>query len=125
MVATAPVALIISDLFFAEALRLALTRLGWRAEHADPDETALETLAAVQPRLVLVDAGAPDLDWPAVVERAKQLRPAPFILAFAGHKEEATLDRARRLGCDLVVTNAAVVSQLPKLLASMSPDEEN
>jgi len=117
-------ALVVCDLFFAQALSARLNALGWESESADSLEAVCEALADRPPDLLVVHAGFPDIDWVSIVRRATNLSPRPTVVAFAGHREVQTIQEARRLGCDLVTTNAAITSQLFRLLASLPKVEQ-
>jgi hypothetical protein len=66
---------------------------------------------------VLFDLGALALDAAAWAPRWKALDPAPELVAYGSHVDEASLARARAAGFDRVMPNSRFNRELPELLA--------
>jgi len=112
------------DLLFSSEIASALTRLGYRPVIA---QTPMEFHGALlkSPAAAILNLVSWRFDAVAAVQRAKA-RPATRgipLLGFCGHADTARQDAARAAGCDRVVTNGMVATQLPALLQSLFPPE--
>ncbi len=119
-------ALVYADLFFIPRLVNVLLQMGYRAEPVMDAEEALQKIQKAPPSLLVLDLNKEEREWRKLIETVKQnpqLKPV-FILAFGSHKQTATLDHARALGADLVVTNGMISSQFPELLDQLMAKEE-
>lgn len=119
-------ALVYADLFFIPRLVNVLLQMGYRAEPVMNAEEALQKIQSTPPSLLVLDLNKEETEWRKLIETVKgdpQLKPI-FILAFGSHKQTATLDLARALGADLVVTNGIISSQFPELLDQWMAKEE-
>jgi CheY-like chemotaxis protein len=99
------------DLFFQEPISQGARAAGFQIVFAAPTDAADPAgwLAARQPHLVIVDLGARTLDWERWVTACKTApatRRIP-LLAFGAHTDAALFERARRAGCDAVLSNGA------------------
>ena len=103
---------LVDDLFFQQPIEAAAASLGYDVEFAAPADDIVAYLVARQPKLVVVDLNATSVDWERWV-LATKINPATRripILAFGSHTDSARLDRARKAGCDAVLSNGAFIS---------------
>ncbi|TMD14579.1 MAG: hypothetical protein E6J00_05215 [Chloroflexi bacterium] len=84
------------DLFFSARVEAAARRLGLTAELVSPREVEARARAVVVMQLTL----RPEQQL-ALLERLRQSRPAPTVLAVTGHLERDLRRRARALGARL------------------------
>ncbi len=121
-------ALLSDDLLFQSPVEIAARQLGYQLALAQPVDDVVAWLVERQPELILVDLSVRSLDWHAWVLAAKTspaTRKMP-ILAFGSHKDAATLERARRFGCDAVVSNGAFMADVPGMIQRHArPDQSD
>jgi two-component system response regulator EvgA len=95
---TRPTILVVDDHsgFRATARRL-LERDGWSVVgEAEDGRDALAAAAALEPDVVLLDIGLPDIDGFDVAERIAQIGDAPSIVLISSRDQEAYHDRVQR-----------------------------
>jgi DNA-binding NarL/FixJ family response regulator len=95
---TRPTILVVDDHsgFRATARRL-LERDGWSVVgEAEDGRDALAATAALEPDVVLLDIGLPDIDGFDVAERIAQIGDAPSIVLISSRDQEAYHDRVQR-----------------------------
>jgi two-component system cell cycle response regulator DivK len=83
-----------------------LRRSGHEVVIAEDGEIGITTVLNLQPDLVLIDLGLPDLDGQTIVAILKQeadLVKAPLI-AFTAYPESTAHEIAKAYGCDGVIT---------------------
>ncbi|PJF46953.1 MAG: DUF309 domain-containing protein [Chloroflexi bacterium] len=117
---------LVDDLFFQQPIASAAQRLGYAVEFAEPTNDVVAYLVARQPRLIVVDLNVKSLDWEGWVMAAKTspaTRKMP-VLAFGSHTDAARIARARKAGCDAVVSNGAFMAHLADMIQTHArPDE--
>jgi CheY-like chemotaxis protein len=94
---TRPTILVVDDHsgFRATARRL-LERDGWSVVgEAEDGRDALAATAALEPDVVLLDIGLPDIDGFDVAERIAQIGDAPSIVLISSRDQEAYHDRVQ------------------------------
>jgi len=100
---------LVDDLFFQQPIEAAAGALGYDVEFAAPADDVVTFLVARQPRLMIVDLNVSSVDWERWVLTAKTspaTRRIP-VLSFGSHTDAGRLDRARKAGCDAVLSNGA------------------
>ena len=80
----------------------------------------LQRAAAEQPRLVVLDLSLPGLNPSELVPQLKSLSPAPWVVAFGPHVQEARLEAAAQAGCDAVLARGQFHAQIDELLAQFA-----
>lgn len=117
---------LVDDLFFQQPIESAAQRLGYAVEFAGPTDDAVAYLVARQPWLIIVDLNVRAVDWEGWVMAAKTspaTRKMP-ILAFGSHTDAASIARARKAGCDAVVSNGAFMANPADMIQTHArPDE--
>jgi uncharacterized protein len=111
------IAALVDDLFFQEPLSAVARSLGYEVEFTRVAD-AVTYLTYNRPALVIVDLGVRSVDWQRWVAAAKTdpaTRRIP-VLAFGPHTDQELFDRARRAGCDVVVSNGAFKANLTSLI---------
>ena len=110
----------IPDLFFGSKVTGAAAPFGISVEFVSTRRALLDG-AASKPDLIIVDLDAQTLDpFESISEiLAVERGDRPRLVAFASHVHGATLDRARKAGCDRVLTKGALAFGLPAVLAEI------
>jgi len=113
--------LLADDLLLASRVEAAARAAGWPVELPRGADAFWTAIRSERPALVLVGMAATRLPWEALVADLKRddaLRTIP-VLAFGPHQDAALRARARAAGCDRVVANSQVVTELPRLLREL------
>ena len=92
-------------------LRTSLTTRGYASEEAATAEMGLTLAASLNPDLILLDLGLPDLDGQEVVLRLRQTSQVPVIIISA-RAQEAEKVRALEAGADDYVSKPFGVEEL-------------
>jgi DNA-binding NarL/FixJ family response regulator len=116
------VLLLTSDLVFASKVAAAATRQGVTLETALGPAALVDKLAASPARLVIVDLNTARLDLADLVPRVRATVPAPAVLAFGPHVQEAMLAAAQKAGCDHVMSRGQFNAQMDAILARYAAD---
>jgi PAS domain S-box-containing protein len=113
-------ALIVDDnVDAADSLAMALEFVGYETQAAYTAGSALEAIAAFQPRLALLDIGLPDFDGYELARRIRQLPGGAGILLIAatGWGQDADRQAALDAGFDLHMTKPVDFMQLHQAIA--------
>jgi CheY-like chemotaxis protein len=108
------------DVWFSSRISADLTNLGYRPLVVSTPEGLRARLREL-PAAAIFNLAARRFDAARAIRDAK-LDPATHtvpLLGFCGHRDAARQASARAAGCDLVVTNGAVVGGLAALLRSL------
>ena len=108
------------DLFFSSRIAAGLKALGYRPLVVSTPE-ALRARLREGPAAAIFNLAVRGFDAAKAIRDAKidpGTRAVPF-LGFCGHQDAERQAAARAAGCDLVVTNGAVVGGLGALLRSL------
>lgn len=117
MIASPPYILaLITDLFFAPALKDLAEKQGFAVEWLDSPQPAPDFLHRLRPRrpaLIMLDLNAtlPWRDWLPAAKTDPETADIPW-LAFGSHKAADVLAAARRLGADKVLPKSAFTAEL-------------
>ena len=114
------VLLVGQNLFFSGRVEASAEPLGYDVQRATTESIFWENYASRRPVLILVDLEGDELIWSNVLEKLdRQESGGAKIVAFGPHENVATLERARNLGCDLVLNKGEFNRDLPKIIGSL------
>ena len=117
---------LVDNVLIQPRIEAAAAHLGYGVEFVGPTDDLVAYLVARQPVLILVDLSTRAVDWERWVMTVKAnaaTRKMP-ILAFGSHLDKALSNRARRAGCDTVLSNGAFLSDPAGAIAQHArPDE--
>jgi CheY-like chemotaxis protein len=116
--ASGTVAVLDDNLLFSSSVTAGLKRLGYTPLLLDSAKGAAERIAAAQPVAILVNLAS--LGWDST-DLVRSLKSEPALAGvplagYTGHTDVARIEAARAAGCDLVVANSAISSDLPSVL---------
>ena len=114
------VLLVGQNLFFSGRVEALAEPLGYDVQRATTESVFWDNYASRRPALILVDLEGDELIWSNVLEKLDhQEFGEAKIVAFGPHEKVATLERARSLGCDLVLNKGEFNRDLPKIIGSL------
>lgn len=104
----------------AESLALILQMDGHMARVAHGGRRALALAVQMQPQVVILDIGMPEMDGYEVARRLRELPGrAPMLVALTGWNSQADRARAQAAGFDHHLAKPADVAQVEKLLSQL------
>ena len=114
------VLLIGQNLFFLGRVEAVAKPLGYEVQRATTESVFWEFYANRRPALVLVDLEGDESIWGKVLENIDhQESDGVKLVAFGPHENVAMLERARNLGCDLVLNKGEFNRDLPKIIEGL------
>ena len=114
------VLLVGQNLFFLGRVEAVAEPLGYQVRRATTEPAFRNQLDGPPPDLILVDLEGDESTWVGTLEVLKERKPVGTqVIAFGPHEQVATLERARALGCDLVLNKAEFNRDLAKILAEL------
>ena len=114
------VLLVGQNLFFLGRVEAAAEPLGYEVRRATSESAFRNQLDGLTPELILVDLEGDESTWVGALEILKERKPVSTqVVAFGPHEQVATLERARALGCDLVLNKGEFNRDLAKILAEL------
>ena len=114
------VLLVGQNLFFLGRIEAAAEPLGYQVRRATTEPAFRNQLDGHPPVLILVDLEGDESTWVGALEVLKERKPVSTqVIAFGPHEQVATLERARALGCDLVLNKGEFNRDLAKILAEL------
>ena len=114
------VLLVGQNLFFLGRIEAAAEPLGYQVRRATTEPAFRNQLDGTPPDLILVDLEGDESTWVGALEVLKEREPVSArVIAFGPHEQVATLERARALGCDLVLNKGEFNRDLAKILAEL------
>ena len=114
------VVLVGQNLFFLGRVEALAEPLGYNVQWATTESVFWEFYASRQPALVLVDLEGDESIWSNVLDNIDRAEAGGVkLLAFGPHENVAMLERARNLGCDLVLNKGEFNRDLPKIIQSL------
>ena len=117
------VLLVGQNLFFLGRVENLAEPLGYQVRRATTEQAFWNHCQRGTPALVLVDLEGDADAWSQVLEGIGQREPGgPKVVAFGPHEDTATLERARNLGCDLVLTKGEFNRDLPRIIDGLGQD---
>ncbi len=114
------VVLVGQNLFFSGRVEALAEPLGYDVQRATTESAFWEKYASRRPALILVDLEGEEPIWSSVLEKIDhQELGETKIVAFGPHEDIATLDMARNLGCDIVLSKGEFNRDLPKIIENI------
>jgi len=114
------VLLVGQNLFFLGRIEAAAEPLGYQVRRATTEPAFRNQLDDHPPDLILVDLEGDESTWVGALEVLNERKPlSTQVIAFGPHEQVATLERARALGCDLVLNKGQFNRDLAKILAEL------
>jgi CheY-like chemotaxis protein len=111
------IVLVGQNLFFLGRVEAQAEPLGYEVQWATTQSDFLEKYASRRPALILVDLEGDESIWTSVLEGINHQEPeGARVIAFGPHEDVDMLERARHLGCDLVLNKGEFNRDLPKIL---------
>ena len=111
------IVLVGQNLFFLGRVEAQAEPLGYEVQWATSQSAFLEKCASHRPTLILVDLEGDESIWTSVLEGINhQEAEGVKVVAFGPHEDVDMLERARNLGCDLVLNKGEFNRDLPKIL---------
>ena len=106
------------NLIFIPRVQAAAEAVGCEVRLARSVEAFQEAFGRAEPALVLFDLEGDVDTWTGILESlGKSGKSGVRLVAFGPHEDIATMERARRLGCDPVLTKGKFSRDLPDLVA--------
>ncbi len=113
------IVLVGQNLFFLGRVETQAEPFGYEVQWAKTQSAFLEKYASHRPALILVDLEGDESIWTGVLEGIDRQEPGRVkVVAFGPHEDVDMLERARNLGCDLVMNKGEFNRDLPKMLES-------
>ncbi len=117
------VLLVGQNLFFLGRVEVLAESLGYEVQQATTESAFWEYHASRRPALILVDLEGDESIWSNVLadidhQGAGEVK----VVAFGPHENVAMLERARNLGCDLVLNKGEFNRDLPKIIEGIKVD---
>lgn len=119
----ATVLLVGQNLFFVGKVEAVAEPLGYEVQRAATESVFLEYYASRRPALILVDLEGDESIWSKVLESIDHRKKGSVnkegeaqVVAFGPHENVAMLERARNLGCDLVLNKGEFNRDLSKII---------
>ncbi len=117
------VLLVGQNLFFLGRIEAVAEPLGYEVQRATTESVFLERCASRRPALILVDLEGDESIWSKVLENIDHQEAGGVeVVAFGPHENVAMLERARNLGCELVLNKGEFNRDLPKILERVRVD---
>ena len=114
------VVLVGQNLFFLGRVEALAEPRGYNVQWATTESAFWEFYASRRPALVLVDLEGNESIWSNVLGNIDHVEAGGVkLLAFGPHENVAMLERARNLGCDLVLNKGEFNRDLPKIIESL------
>ena len=123
------VLLVGQNLFFLGKIETVAEPLGFTVQRATTEPIFKDQYAKNSPALILVDLEGDESVWSQVLgdlaqsaERANGSEMAATVVAFGPHENVEMLERAKNLGCDLVLNKGEFNRDLPKIIEKLRAD---
>ena len=114
------VLLVGQNLFFLGRVENLAEPLGYQVRRATSERAFWRNYNGETTALVLVDLEGDADAWSKVLEGiGQQERSGVKLVAFGPHEDVASLERARDLGCDLVLSKGEFNRDLPQIIESL------
>ena len=114
------VLLVGQNLFFLGRVETQAVPLGYEVLRATTESAFWDSYRSCQLALILVDLEGDESIWSKVLEGLDQQETREAkVVAFGPHENVAVLERAKNLGCDLVLNKGEFNRDLPKILQGL------
>ncbi len=114
------VVLVGQNLFFLGRIEGQAEPLGYEVQWAKTQSAFSEFYANSRPALILVDLEGDESIWTDVLEEISNQEAGQVkVVAFGPHEDVDMLERARNLGCDIVLNKGEFNRDLPKIIESV------
>jgi DNA-binding response OmpR family regulator len=111
------IVLVGQNLFFLGRVETQAEPFGYEVQWAKTRSAFREHSSNRQPTLILVDLEGDESIWTGVLEDVGHQEPGRVkVVAFGPHEDVDMLERARNLGCDLVMNKGEFNRDFPKML---------
>ena len=111
------------NLFFVGRVETLAEPLGHEVQRATTEPAFWEYYENSRPALILVDLEGDESIWGKVLIDINPWESGGVkVVAFGPHENVAMLERARDLGCDLVLNKGEFNRDLPQIIASLGGD---
>ena len=108
------------NLFFSGKVEAVAEPRGYEVQRATTESIFWDNYASRRPGLILIDLEGDEPTWSNVLEKLNQQElDGAKVVAFGPHEDVATLERARNLGCELVLNKGEFNRDLPKIIGSI------
>ena len=123
------VLLVGQNLFFLGKIEAVAEPMGFTVQRATTEPIFIDQYAKNSPALILVDLEGDESVWSQVLgdlaqsaERANGSEVAATVVAFGPHENVEMLERAKNLGCDLVLNKGEFNRDLAKIIEKLRAD---
>jgi DNA-binding response OmpR family regulator len=117
------VLLVGQNLFFLGRVESLASARGYEVLRAANEDSFWRHFRQQKPTLLLIDLEGDESTWNKVLEGLQPEKQGIKIIAFGPHENVAALERARGLGCDLVLNKGEFNRDLPKIFETMAVNE--
>jgi hypothetical protein len=122
MVEQNTVLLVGQNLFFLGRMAVLAEAQGLGLLRAPDEATFWKHFDSQNPLLVLVDLEGEESIWSKVLQGIQGTKEGVKVVAFGPHENTAALEKAKRLGCDLVLNKGEFNRDLPKIFQAIGSD---
>jgi ActR/RegA family two-component response regulator len=110
------------NLVFLPRIQSAASALEYQVKQTRTESDFWDAYGEIKPALVLVDLEGDSETWPRIIEGIKREQNSNIrVVAFGPHADVASMEQARQLGCDEVLTKGAFTRDLSKVLYGSIP----
>ena len=114
------VLLVGQNLFFVGRVEVQAEPLGYQVQWVKTQSAFSEAYASHLPSLILVDLEGDESIWTGVLQEVDHQEAGRVkIVAFGPHEDVAMLERARNLGCDIVLNKGEFNRDLQQIIESV------
>jgi CheY-like chemotaxis protein len=117
------VLLVGQNLFFLGRVESLAEASGYELLRATNEDNFWKHFHQQKPALLLVDLEGDEDTWHKVLEGVQLEKQGIKIVAFGPHENVTALERARGLGCDLVLNKGEFNRDLPKIFETIVANE--
>ena len=108
------------NLFFSGRVEASAEPQGYEVQRATTESIFWDHYGSRRPGLILIDLEGDEPTWSNVLKKLNQQKlDGVKVVAFGPHENVATLERARNLGCDLVLNKGEFNRDLAKIIGSI------
>ena len=123
MAETETVLLVGQNLFFLGRVESLAEAGGYELLRATTEDSFWRLFHRQKPALLLVDLEGDEETWGKVLEGLQSEKQGVKVVAFGPHENVTALERARGLGCDLVLNKGEFNRDLPRIFESLGGEE--